>query len=52
MGRLDEAQRAIIEFSHHAPNFRLEHVARQLIIDDAAAIQKIVDGLREVGFPE
>ncbi len=50
--RLDEAQRAITEFSYHAPNFRLEHVPGELIIDDAAAIQKIVDGLRQAGFPE
>lgn len=52
LGRSDEARRAIGDFAHHAPNFRLEHVPGELLIDDPAAIQKIVDGLREVGFPE
>ena len=35
-----------------APNLRLEHVPGMLMINDATAALRIVDGLREVGLPE
>ncbi len=52
IGRSGDAEEAIRELTQIAPNLRLEHVPGMLMINDATATQRIVDGLRKVGFPE
>lgn len=51
MGRLEEARETLADLSRLAPELRLEHVPGMLLIDSAADTEKIVEGLREVGFP-
>ncbi len=52
IGRTGEAEAAIREVGQLAPNLRLTHVPKFLVIKEATATQRIVDGLRKVGFPE
>ncbi len=52
IGRSGDAEKAIRELTQIAPNLRLEHVPGMLMINDATAARRIVDGLREVGLPE
>jgi len=52
IGRSGEAEAAIRELTQITPNLRLKHVPGMLMINDATATQRIVDGLRKVGFPE
>ena len=47
-----EAEEAIRMLTQLAPNLRLEHVSGMLVINDATAMQRIVNGLRKTGFPE
>ncbi len=52
IGRSGDAEEAMRELNQIAPNLRLEHVPGMLMINDATAALRIVDGLREVGLPE
>ena len=52
IGRLDDAEEAIREINQLAPNLRLVHAPGLLSINDEAATQRFLDGLRKVGFPE
>jgi adenylate cyclase len=50
--RLRDAEEVVNEVTLIAPNLRLKHVPGILMFDEVAIAQRIVDGLREVGFPE
>ncbi len=52
LGRSGDAEEAVKELTRIAPNLRLEHVPGILMFNEATAAQRIVDGLRKVGFPE
>jgi len=52
IGQSVDAEEAVDELARIIPNLRLEHVPGILMFNDAAIVQRIVDGLRKVGFPE
>jgi tetratricopeptide (TPR) repeat protein len=52
LGRSGGAEEAVKELNRISPNLRLEHVPGILMIKEATGAQRIVDGLRKVGFPE
>ena len=52
LGRSGDAEEAVKELARIAPNLRLEHVPGILMIKEATGAQRIVDGLRKVGFSE
>ncbi len=52
LGRSGDAEEAAKKLTRIAPNLRLEHVPGILMINEATAAQRIIDGLRKVGFPE
>jgi adenylate cyclase len=52
IGRLSDAEAAVGEITRIAPNLRLEHAPSILMINDKAATNRFVDGLRQAGMPE
>jgi hypothetical protein len=51
-GRDTEAQAAIEGLKRLAPNLRLSHVPRLLVVNDPVSTGKLVDALRELGLPD
>ena len=51
-GREADARDAIHEVRRLAPSLRVGHLAGLLLIADAPATQRFLDGLREAGLPE
>ena len=52
IGQSGDAEEAVDELARIIPNLRLEHVPGILMFNDAATVQRIVECLRKVGFPE
>jgi tetratricopeptide (TPR) repeat protein len=52
IGRSGDAEEAVNKLTRNAPNLRLEHVPGILMFNEVATVQRIVDGLRKVEFPE
>jgi len=52
IGREDDARKAISEVRRFAPDMRARHVPGILLINDEAATERIIDGLRKAGLPE
>ena len=52
MGQIGDAEEAVREITRLAPNLRLEHTSGLLMVRDATAKKRFIDGLRKVGFPE
>ncbi len=50
-GRTDDANRAIKEVLRLAPGIRLEHVPGLWLLDDAAFMERFLDGLSQAGLP-
>jgi adenylate cyclase len=51
-GRKADSHDAIHEVRRIAPNLRVGHLPGLLLIDDAAATQRFIDGIRDAGLPE
>ena len=51
-GREADSRNAIHEVRRLAPNLRVGHLPGLLLIDDAPATQRFLDGIREAGLPE
>ena len=51
-GRSGDAEETVNELIRIIPNLRLEHVPGILMFNEPATVQRVVDGLRKVGFPE
>ncbi len=51
-GREADSHEAIQEVRRLAPNLRVDHLAGLLLIGDAPATQRFIDGIRDAGLPE
>jgi len=51
-GREADSHEAIQEVRRLAPNLRVDHLAGLLLIGDAPATQRFIDGIRAAGLPE
>ncbi len=51
-GRTADAVMAVRELQRIAPNFRVRHLARLYLLNDAAEIERLSNGLRAAGVPE
>ena len=50
--RLDEAKSETAEASRVSPDFSVLRLAQRLPLRDAAALARLVDGMRKAGLPE
>ncbi len=52
IGRDDDASKAMLEIRRLHPDLRIRHMPRMLLVNDATATKRFIDGLRKAGLPE
>ncbi len=52
LGRMEEAKAEAAEALRIDPGFSVQRVAQRLPFKDAAALARLVDGMRKAGLPE
>ncbi len=52
IGREEDARKAMLEVRRLHPDLRIRHMPRMLLVNDATATKRFIDGLRKAGLPE